>query len=94
MIAEQDECAALRQNLKELIDDLPDRDLYAVKRYIQFLNYVDAPVAMSMAEAPPDDEPLTDDEIAALSEGKEDVKAGRLIPHEEIMREFGLRGGG
>ena len=90
MVAEQDKRAALRQDLKELIDALPDRDLYAVKRYIQFLNYLDDPVAMSMAEAPLDYEPLTDDEIAALSEGKEDVKAGRLIPHEEIMREFGL----
>ena len=94
MVAEQDERAARRQNLKELIDDLPDRDLYAVKRYIQFLNYVDDPVAMSMAEAPLDDEPLTDEEIAAIAEGKADVKAGRLVSHEEIMREFGLRGGG
>ena len=94
MIAEQDERAARRQNLKELIDDLPDRDLYAVKRYIQFLNYVDDPVAMSMAEVPPDDEALTDEEIAAIAEGKADIKAGRLISHEEVVREFGLRGGG
>ena len=93
MIAEQDERAALRQDLKELVDALPDRDLYAVKRYIQFLNYLDDPVAMSMAEAPLDDEPLIDEEIAAMAEGKDDVKAGRLISHEEIMRKFGLRGG-
>ena len=90
MVGEQDERAALRQNLKDLIDGLPERDLYAVKRYIQFLHYVDDPVAMSLAEAPLDDEPLTDEDSAALAEAEEDVKARRLISHEETMREFGL----
>ena len=94
MVDEQDERAALRQNLKDLIDGLPERDLYAVKRYIQFLHYVDDPVAMSLAEAPLDDEPLTDEDIAALAEAEEDIKAGRLIPAEEVYRELGLRGGG
>jgi len=90
MLCEQDERPSLRQNLKDMIDGLPERDLYAVKRYIQFLRYVDDPVAMSLAEAPLDDEPLTDEDVAALAEAKEDIKAGRLISHEEIMREFGL----
>ncbi len=85
----QDE-TGLRLKLKELIDVLPEGDLYAVKRYVQFLHYLDDPVAVSLAEAPLDDEPLTDEDIAAMKEAKADKAAGRLISHEEMMREFGL----
>lgn len=89
MNANQDE-TGLRIKLKELIDVLPEGDLYAVKRYVQFLHYLDDPVAVSLAEAPLDDEPLTDEDIAAIKEAKEDMAAGRLISHEEMMRELGL----
>ena len=88
MATNQDET---RLRLKELIDELPEGDLHAVKRYIQFLHYLDDPFAVSMAEAPLDDEPLTDEDIAALEEAEEDIKAGRLIPAEELYRELGLR---
>lgn len=88
MAANQDQT---RLRLKELIDELPEGDLHAVKRYIQFLHYLDDPVAVSLAEAPLDDEPLTDEDIAALEEAREDIKAGRLIPAEELYREIGLR---
>ena len=88
MTANQDQT---RLRLKELIDELPEGDLHAVKRYIQFLHYLDDPVAVSLAEAPLDDEPLTDEDIAALEEAEEDIKAGRLIPAEELYREIGLR---
>lgn len=88
MATNQDET---RLRLKELIDELPEGDLHAVKRYIQFLHYLDDPVAVSLAEAPLDDEPLTDEDIAALAEAREEMKAGRLIPAEELYRELGLR---
>lgn len=79
-----------RLRLKELIDELPEGDLHAVKRYIQFLHYLDDPVAVSLVEAPLDDEPLTDEDIAALEEAREEMKAGKLTSHDEVMRELGL----
>lgn len=87
MATDQDQT---RLRLKELIDELPEGDLHAVKRYIQFLHYLDDPVAVSLAEAPLDDEPLTDEDIAALEEAREEMKAGKLTPHDEVMRELGL----
>jgi hypothetical protein len=43
-----------------------------------------------MVEAPYDDEPLTEEDIAALDEAWEDVAAGRVISTEELERELGL----
>jgi predicted transcriptional regulator len=37
-------------------------------------------------DAPLDDEPLTDEEIAAIEEARKDIPAGRVIPHEEVKR--------
>ncbi|MBI4702178.1 MAG: hypothetical protein HY744_13690 [Deltaproteobacteria bacterium] len=46
------------------------------------------PVLRSLREAPLDDEPETEEERAAIEEGLEDVRAGRLIPHEEVRRRW------
>ena len=85
---------AVKRQIKDLIDGMPPEELLVIKRFIQYVRDMEDPFLRNMAEAPWDDEPLTDEDIAALEEGKEDIKAGRLISHEEIMREFGLRGGG
>ena len=85
---------AVKRQIKDLIDGMPPEELLVIKRFIQYVRDMEDPFLRNMAEAPWDDEPLTDEDIAALEEGKEDVKAGRLVSHEEIMREFGLRGGG
>lgn len=39
--------------------------------------------------APIDDEPLTDEEAAAVAEGLEALAAGDVVDFEEIRREFG-----
>lgn len=39
-------------------------------------------------EAPIGDEPLTDEDRAALSEGWEDVKAGRTVSLEDVERDL------
>jgi len=36
-----------------------------------------------------DEEPMTDDELQALKEGLEDIKAGRTRSLEEIMKDLG-----
>ena len=42
----------------------------------------------ALRDAPVDDEPLTEEDLAALEEAWEDVAHGRLISHEEIRRRF------
>ncbi len=48
-------------------------------------------LALKLALAPYDDEPLTDEDIAALDEAKADVAAGRLIPHAEVAAKLHAR---
>lgn len=42
----------------------------------------------ALRDAPMDDEPLTEEDLAALEEAWEDVAQGRLISHGEIRRRF------
>ena len=79
-----------RQELKDLIDDLPGHELHAVKRYVQFLRYVDDPLGLTLAEAPLDYEPITEEDIAAFTETNEDFRTGNVFTQEEIEKELGL----
>jgi predicted transcriptional regulator len=46
------------------------------------------PVLRALENAPFDDEPETEEERAAVAEAWEDVRAGRLIPHEEVAKRW------
>ena len=82
---------AVKRQIKDLIDGMPPDELLVIKRFIQYVRDLEDPFLRNLAEAPWDDEPLSDEDMAAIAEAEADIKAGRLIPHEEIMREFGLR---
>ena len=79
-----------RQAIKDLIDGLPDLELHAVKRFIQYIRDMDDPLLRIMAEAPWDDEPVTEEDIAAFTETDEDFRTGNVFTQEEIERELGL----
>ena len=68
-----------KQELKDLIDGLPDYELHAVKRFIQYVRDIDDPVLRSLMEAPWDDEPVTEEDIAAIEESNRDIAAGELF---------------
>lgn len=40
--------------------------------------------------APEDDEPLTADDLTAIAEAEEDLKAGRVRPLADVAKELGL----
>jgi hypothetical protein len=48
------------------------------------------PVARSLANAPVETEPTSEEEAGALDEAHAAIQRGEGIPHEEILREFGL----
>ena len=79
-----------RQELKDLIDGLPDLELHAIKRFIQYIRDMDDPLLRLMAEAPWDDEPVTEEDIAAFTETDEDFRTGNVFTQEEIEKELGL----
>jgi hypothetical protein len=41
--------------------------------------------------APLDDEPVTEADVVAVARANEEIRAGKTVSHEEILREFGLR---
>ena len=48
------------------------------------------PVWEAFLNAPPDDEPLTEEDMQAIEEAAADIAAGRVKPLKEVMRELGL----
>jgi predicted transcriptional regulator len=49
---------------------------------------IEDPLLREFLAAPEDDEDLSDEDSAAIEEGKADVAAGRIVTHEEIMRRW------
>jgi len=76
-----------RQHVHELVDQLDAGQLAAVG---QLLEVMTDPVARSLANAPVETEPVSTAEAAALDEAHAAIARGEGIPHEEILREFGL----
>lgn len=49
------------------------------------------PIARAMLSTDYDDEPVTEDDVAALEHARAEHNRGETIPHDEILREFGLK---
>ena len=79
----------LRAELHEEIDRMATEDLAGLKEFLAtYPDELGAVVRM----APWDDEPVTEEDIAAMDEAFEwlEQNGGRGIPHDEVMREHGL----
>jgi hypothetical protein len=48
------------------------------------------PVTLALMNVPVSEEPLTDDDIAAIGQAKADARNGRLISSEGLRRELGI----
>ena len=79
--------ATTRERLRQLLDALPDDRLDEAEAAIAALG---APPLRPLSEAPEDDEPLTDEDLEAIREGREAYARGETIPHDIAMREIGL----
>ena len=79
-----------REALHKLVDALPESDLPTASRVLEALSLSADPVERSLATAPFDDEPDTDDEDGGLTEARREAREGKLIPHDEVKRELGI----
>lgn len=77
-----------KQELHQLVDQLPAGQVTAALRYIHYL--CADPVLLSLLNAPPDDEPYTDEQRARDAEAEAAIDQGDGISHEEVLREFSL----
>lgn len=80
-----------REKLRQLVDELPDGELPAAQRYLEYLRDRGDPFLSWLLQAPYDDEPDTDEERVSVREAYEDLKAGRLHSLAEVKRNLGLR---
>jgi len=77
----------VRQRLHILVEDLPEKEVHAALRFLEYLHSSeDDPILSALNAAPPDDEPVTEEDLAALEEAWEDVRQGRVISHKEVRR--------
>jgi hypothetical protein len=75
-----------KERLRALVEDLPESEVHTAIRFIEYLRSEEDPIWRALLNAPPDDEPLTQEDAAALDEAWSDVRQGRLVPHAEIRR--------
>jgi hypothetical protein len=78
-----------REVLHHLVDRIPEEELAAAKRFLEYLTV--SPAYRAALSASEDDEPVTEADAAAMERAREDIRAGRIVSHNDILREFGLR---
>lgn len=72
-----------KRTLHALVDQLPDHRVALLLRGLQGDR-----TALYLASIPDDDEPVTDEDRAAVAEAEESMRSGRLIPHDEMVRKY------
>jgi hypothetical protein len=78
-----------RNSLHRLIDRIPDADLLAARRFLEYLAV--SPAFRAVQTATLDDEEVTRADEESMARAQADIEAGRITPHEDVLREFGLR---
>src|SRR5258708_991256 len=76
-----------KQQAHALIEQLDAGQLAAVVHLLQVMT---DPVARAIANAPIDDEPLSDEGAEALDEARRWLETHAPIPNEEVLADFGL----
>ena len=76
-----------RQQAHELLDRLGPSQFDAV---VKLLEVMVEPLSRSLALAPVEEEEITPETAAALDCARASLARGEGIPHDEILREFGL----
>jgi len=79
--------AITREQARELLDAVPDDRLADVAAALEPL--VD-PMLVMLMNAPEDDETLTDEDLAAIAEGKADIERGDIVSANDMKRRFGI----
>jgi len=79
-----------KHHAHELIERLPDSQIPTAVRFLEFM-LLD-PVRRALATAPPDDEPVTEQDRQRFHNGQAwFAQRGKGIPMEEVLAEFGLK---
>lgn len=77
-----------RHVLHDLIERIPESEMLAAQRFLEYL--VASPALRAARLAHPDDEPVTNADAESIERAKADVASGRVSSHEAVLSEFGL----
>lgn len=79
-----------RTDLHRLVEELPETEIPTVAAFVSFVTHraQQTPLDRILDSAPYDDEELTEEEHAAIREGLDDIRAGRVYTSEEIEKEL------
>ena len=80
---------ATKQQLHDLIERLPEREVATVYRVLAGL--LADPLWLACVTAPADDEPYTLDQQARDAEAQAAIERGEGIPGNELLKEFGVK---
>lgn len=80
--------AGERRKAHALIDRLSGEQLEAVRNLLEVMV---TPLARALASAPVEDDNLTAETVRAIDRSRAALRRGEGIPHEEVLREFGLK---
>jgi hypothetical protein len=76
-----------KQHAHELIDRMAPGQVSAV---VSLLEIILDPLARTLASAPYDDEPVSQEEAREVEASKASLARGEGIPHENVIAELGL----
>jgi hypothetical protein len=77
-----------RKQAHALLDMLPADKLTAVRGLLEAMV---EPLARSLAMAPMEEEEISPETAQALERARASLTRGESVPHEEILRELGLK---
>ena len=78
-----------RHTLHELVERIPEEEVSAAQRFLEY--WAISPAYRPALSALPDDEPVTEDDAAAIARARAEVREGRVVSHDEVLRKFGLK---
>ena len=77
-----------RQQAHQLLDRLDPAQFTAVAQLLEVL--APEPLLVSLSKAPTEEEDITVETAADLDRARASLARGEGIPHDEVLREFGL----
>jgi hypothetical protein len=83
------ELSGLKRRLHDLVEEIPEAELHAARRYLEFLVDHGEPVLAAMRRAALEEpEALSEKDVQALREAYEDLDAGQMLSHEEVKKRW------
>jgi hypothetical protein len=80
-----------RENLRRLVELVPERDLEAAERVLQGLIALDRdPLRAALDSAPEADGELAPGDLEAIEAGRRAKREGRVVSRDEARRRLGL----